>query len=280
MNEVVPAQPQQNLAAQSSGPSGALIEAEDSEFARKAGDIASSLVSTVAAWDTAKRDADKAIQNGSSVIPVVRSLERDESNLRAQIDRGEAMLSSPMFKPLAVDLGPFVHAATVAQIKHEIAKLLAAFPTKDDLTAFTAILFEEIIGEKPSWLMLAIACRHLRRNSKFRPSIAEVLEALEEADWAARRSAWIVRLPKYVAALKRYLAEAERLKPPKPPKPPKPTPLQQALADCGCYVCPDQEGYSVTDGVRRLAGPFATETEAWSWLEEHAFALCNDSSPL
>jgi hypothetical protein len=181
------------------------------------------------------------------------------------------MLANPMFKTLAADLGPFVNTATVAQVKHEIAKLLAAFPTKDDLTGFTVILIEEIIGEKPLWLTLGMACRELRRTCKFRPSIAEVIEALEEADWAADRIARIVRLPKYVAALQKHPAEAERL------RSPKPTPLQQALADCGCYVCQDQEGYSVIDGVKPLAGPFATQTEVWSWLEEHAPALCNGS---
>ena len=68
----------------------------------------------------------------------------------------------------------------------------------------------------------------------------------------------MMRLPKIVAALEQHLAEVERL------RPPKPTLLQQALADCGCYVCPDQVGHSVIDGVKRLAGPFTTESEAWS----------------
>jgi len=214
MNEVVPAQTQQKFAAQIFGPSGALIEAVDSEFARRAANIAWSVGGSVTAWDRAMREADKAIQSGKA-IPVVRSVELDEGYLRSEIDRGEAVLVNPMFKTLAADLAPFVNAATVGQIKHEIAKLLVAFPTKDDLTGFTAILIEEIIGEEPLWLTLAMACRELRRNSKFRPSIAEVLEALGEAHWYACRSARIVRLPKYVAALKRHLAETERLKPPK-----------------------------------------------------------------
>jgi len=33
----------------------------------------------------------------------------------------------------------------------------------------------------------------------------------------------------------------------------------------------------VTDLERDFAGPFATETEAWSWLEEHAVELDNNN---
>ncbi len=36
-------------------------------------------------------------------------------------------------------------------------------------------------------------------------------------------------------------------------------------------------GYFVTDLERDFAGPFATETEAWSWLEEHAVELYNNN---
>jgi hypothetical protein len=50
--------------------------------------------------------------------------------------------------------------------------------------------------------------------------------------------------------------------------------LEQALVGCGCLVSQDQDGYFVTDLERRFAGPFTTETEAWSWLEGHAEAIC------
>ena len=161
------------------------------------------------------------------------------------------------------------NTATRAQVK--IAKLLAAFPMKDDLTAYTAILVEEVVSEQPSWLELSMACREVRRNCKFTPSIAEVLEAPDEVEREANQRARIVRLPKYVAALQEHLAEAKRL------RPPEPTPLQQALVGCGCLVCHGQDGYFVTDLERDFAGPFATETEAWSWLEEHAVELYNNN---
>lgn len=270
MNEIVPVQPDQNLVARNSGPSAALIIAVKDELAQKATRLARRLLDLVKEWDgrlKAKHEAEKAIRIGSGVIPVVRnSPSRD--HLQYEIACGEAMLAEPMFQTLAADLAPFINTATVAQVKREIAKLLAAFPTKDDLTAFTALLMEEIVGEQPSWLTLAMACRQLRRNCRFRPSIMEVLEELAEADWHVRQSARIVRLPKYVAALKKHLAEAERL------RPPEPTPLQKALTDCGCFVvCGADGSYYVVDGQKCFAGPFTTDAQAWPWLKKNAVAL-------
>jgi len=197
----------------------------------------------------------------------IRNPPSPDDVLQEVIASGETMLGEPLFQKLCVELTPFIGPATVAQVKYEIGKLLAAFPTKDDLIAFTALMLEEIISRQPSWLVLAMACREVRRNSKFRPSIAEVLEALDEVEWVANQRAMIVRLPKYVTALQKHLVEAKRL------RPPEPTPLQQALVGCGCLVCQDQDGYFVTDLKRDFAGPFATETEAWSWLEGHAELL-------
>ena len=114
-----------------------------------------------------------------------------------------------------------------------------------------------------------MACRC---NCRFRLSIAEVLEALNEVHGKAVSTARMIRLPKYVTALKQcladlttYLAEVERL---------RPTPLEQALVDCGCFVCGDRGRHYVVDGAKCFAGPFTTETEAWSWLEGHAEAIC------
>lgn len=65
-----------------------------------------------------------------------------------------------------------------------------------------------------------MACRELRRNSKFRPTIAEVLDELADVKWEVREIGQMMCLPKIVAALEQHLAEVERL------RPPKPTPLQ------------------------------------------------------
>jgi hypothetical protein len=191
MNEILPAQQQQKVGPLASGPSGPLIEAIDGSFALKSEEVADHLRRTI-----------KYIRSGEKL---------GAQYLRAEIAKGEAILADSIFQTLADRLRPFVVTATVAQVKHELAKLLAAFPTKDDLTAFMPILGDEIMEEQPSWLALAIACRSLRRTCKFRPSIAEVLDAVYEADSAAGRGARIVALPKYVDTLRKFLIEAERL---------------------------------------------------------------------
>ena len=56
-------------------------------------------------------------------------------HLRDDIERGAAMLANALFQACSTaELAPFVKTATVAQVKYETAKLLAAFPTKNDLT--------------------------------------------------------------------------------------------------------------------------------------------------
>lgn len=266
MNEVFQAKPRQDLATRSPGPPTALIVAIKKEFAKKAGRLAYWLDQTKAKWDArfeAPSEVNRNIWGDEGVVAAARKLvkypgQTEIDHLRDDIERGAAMLANALFQALTAELAPFVKTATVAQVKYETAKLLAAFPTKNDLTAFTPLLMEEIVSEQPSWLVLAMACRELWRNSKFRPTIAEVLDELADVKWEVREVGQMMRLPKIVAALEQHLAEVERL------RPPKPTLLQQALADCGCYVCPDQVGHSVTDGVKRLAGPFTTESEAWS----------------
>jgi len=196
MNDLV-RPPQQKLAVRDAGVPVALIVALNGEFAKEVATDVWRIGCTVQDWDYDRKTA--------------RQEEEDRrSNLRAVIDRGEAILADARYRELAAELEPYIGTATLAQITHEITKLLAAFPTKDDLTAFTAILIEEVLDEKPSRLALAGACRRLRRKSNFRPSIANVLKKLGDAHWYADRSAKIVELPKYVAALKQRLADGER----------------------------------------------------------------------
>jgi hypothetical protein len=264
MNETMPDHPNQKPIPRTSGPSAALIVRLDGDLTRQAITLALRLRNTVTEWDAwlkSMREVKQATPRRPFNPP-----SRDDI-LQEAIASGETMLANPLFQKLCAELTPFVGTATVAQVKYEIGKLLAAFPTKDDLTAFTALLLEEIISEQPSWLMLAMACREVRQNCKFRPSIAEVLEALDDVEWDANKRARIVRLPKYVAALQKHLVEVKRL------RPPEPTPLEKALVDCGCFVTQDQNGFFVTDLTKVFADHFTTEAEAWSWLEEHAEAI-------
>jgi hypothetical protein len=272
MSEIMPVHLDQKVIRSVSGPSSALIVLLDGDLARRATTLAWRLGNTVMEWDAwlkSLREVEQAAPPSRRAIPF-NPPSRDDTLLEAIVS-GETMLANPMFQKLCVQLAPFVGTATVAQIRYELGKLLAAFPTKDELKAFAALLLEEVLSEQPSQLMLAMACREVRRNSKFRPSIAEVLEALDEVAWDADRLAKIIWLPKYVTALQKHLPEVKCL------RPPEPTPLEQALTDCGCYVCGDHGGYYVVDGAKCFAGPFTTETEAWSWLEGHAVELYNNN---
>jgi len=241
------------VALRNAGPSWSLASAFNSEFANKAATVANSIRNTAREWDAWHQSVRKEAQarrHGRSTIAVAGNPRHYENHLQAEIERGDTTLAHPNYQTLVTELEPYIGTATVTQIKIEIAKLLAAFPTKDNLTVFTAILIEEIAENPPSRLALAMACRELRRNSKFRPSISEVLEALDELDWHARRCAMIVRLPKYVAALKQRLAQG-----------------------LGCYVTHERDGHSVVDSGKLLAGPFVTMDAAWSWLERHGIEL-------
>ena len=275
MNEIMPLQPPQKVAPKISGPSVALLVVLEGGALQEAAKLTWMLSHVVEDWDTwlkAMSAAQRANPNSRLAVRDTPDPPSHDSILRGHIVSGEATLANSQFQNLCDKVTPFVATATRAQIKYEILKLLAAFPTRDDLTAYTAILVEESVSEEPSWLELAMACREVRRNCRFRLSIAEVLEALNEVHGKAVSTARMIRLPKYVTALKQcladlttYLAEVERL---------RPTPLEQALVDCGCFVCGDRGRHYVVDGAKCFAGPFTTETEAWSWLEGHAEAIC------
>ena len=115
-----------------------------------------------------------------------------------KIAEAEDLITDREFRQLAAALAPMLEVATVSHVKSEIAVLLAAYPTKEDLRLFTALAVEEIASDPPTRLTLAAACRDLRRTAKFRPSIAEILAAVK----AVRRNTalennarQIVRLP-------------------------------------------------------------------------------------
>jgi hypothetical protein len=70
--------------------------------------------------------------------------------------------------------------ATRADVTSELVMLLAAFPGKEDLSAFIRIAIAEIAVIEPSRLVLAAACQKLRRKSKFRPALSEILALLSD----------------------------------------------------------------------------------------------------
>jgi DnaA N-terminal domain len=71
--------------------------------------------------------------------------------------------------------------ATAQEIKRTLQILIGSFPnapSKADLSIYGVSLFDEVISESPSLRVLEAACRKLRRDSAFLPSIRDVLEAL------------------------------------------------------------------------------------------------------
>jgi hypothetical protein len=119
---------------------------------------------------------------------------------------GEAMelMDGNDFSDLVADIRAWCERATLAQIKTEVATLLGGFPGKEDLAAFAVLLVRYIQEKKPSRLELALAIRELHHTSKFRPSIAEVLQALKNQKRCRLSFAIMIpQIPYFIAQLQR-----------------------------------------------------------------------------
>jgi hypothetical protein len=102
--------------------------------------------------------------------------------VREAIAEGEVVLANHAFKTLARELEAALIPASRTMIKNQIGLLMACFPSRDvDITVLTVMMVEHVLEANPSRLELTAAMRELRRTSKFRPSIAEVIEALKDA---------------------------------------------------------------------------------------------------
>jgi hypothetical protein len=105
---------------------------------------------------------------------------------RRVVAMAELILASPEFKALVSLLEPAAELATLAQIKREVGGLIACFPSQADVSIFVAFAVEEVVIELPTVYALVATCRELRRTKTFRPSIAEILEALQ-----TKKGSWI-----------------------------------------------------------------------------------------
>jgi hypothetical protein len=133
------------------------------------------------------------------------SIPRDQ--LPTIIKQAEAALAT--HKPFLRDLQALTGPATLNDIALAVGELLPAFPGNVDLSAFIRIAAEEIEAEKLSRFELTLMCRQLRRKAKFRPSIAEMLEVLDETRVDARSGALpktLLQIGDKVARLKAQLA--------------------------------------------------------------------------
>jgi hypothetical protein len=126
---------------------------------------------------------------------------------RRVIAMAEPILASPEFKALASVLEPAAELATLAQIKREIGGLIACFPSQADVSIFVAFAVEEVATELPTVFALVAACRELRRTKTFRPSIAEIIEALQTKKGSWIRS--IVDIVDEIDSMRRIASEAK-----------------------------------------------------------------------
>jgi hypothetical protein len=127
--------------------------------------------------------------------------------IRETIEKGDVVLAA--HRSAINDLSAALVPVTQKDIAVEIADLMLAFPGKDDLAEFIPLLFEHIMVEHPSRLVLAGACHRLRCTKKFRPAISEVLEELTEVASRFRSIKPFANLKANLDKARAYLAEME-----------------------------------------------------------------------
>jgi hypothetical protein len=120
--------------------------------------------------------------------------------LATAISTAELMVETPEFKALVGVLKAALKRASVADIGRELAIVYACYPGKHiDVSVLVACAVDEVVREQPTLLRLLFAGRRIRRKCKFRPTIAEIVKALEHAFSAVRKAREIVELPKRLA---------------------------------------------------------------------------------
>jgi hypothetical protein len=119
--------------------------------------------------------------------------------LAKNIARAELMLVTPEYQSFVDVLRGAFAPASIEDITRELGLLFACYPAKDiDVRVLVACAVEEVIREQPSLLPLLLSVSRIRRTCKFRPSIAEIVEALDEVEdeSAMSRAREILELPK------------------------------------------------------------------------------------
>jgi hypothetical protein len=119
----------------------------------------------------------------------------------------------PHVQSMKAALAETMKPASPSETQNQLAVLVACFPNapKDTpLEVYGAALRADVEDAQPSRGALALACRNLRRDSRFLPTISEVLDALEVAETRLRHAAY--RLDDVPRIVERRRAEIERVK--------------------------------------------------------------------
>ena len=132
---------------------------------------------------------------------------RDAATLRDAITGAELLLTS------AAVIGRQLSEAVEVEPNEGIGRQLNAFveawpnASRSDLAGYGAQLALDVVERRPCRYALGSALRQLRQTSRFLPSIAEVLAALDDAQGRIRNTAW--HLAKLPAELDRARADLE-----------------------------------------------------------------------
>jgi len=102
----------------------------------------------------------------------------------------EAFVTSGVAAQLGLSIEQASRSATRPEIGTYIGTLVGCYPIKpgEDLTAYAERLVVHVVALKPSLLALELARWSLEKNSKWRPAISEVIDAIEEAKGLCRRA--------------------------------------------------------------------------------------------
>jgi hypothetical protein len=130
--------------------------------------------------------------------------------LAKNVAAAELMLITPEYQSLVGVLRAAFAPASVEDITRELGLLFACYPARDiDISVLVACAVDEVIREQPSVLPLLLSVRRIRRTCKFRPSIAEIVEALDEVEDESAMS-WareVLELPKRLDVAAPFLCD-------------------------------------------------------------------------
>jgi hypothetical protein len=175
------------------------------------------------------------------------------------IAKAELLAEDGTLERLKMRTAEATRPATRDEIATHVAALIACYPGNRD-PLYGRMLCEDVGAAQPSIGALEAACRHLRRTVKFAPAIAEMVEALTEAEKRLKNAAyWIEHLPDQLTKA-RELLERRRERTPEEIEEargrritPTPPPVVEKSADL-----PLSDGNPIEQALRSMQQNFAS----------------------
>ena len=136
---------------------------------------------------------------------------RDAATLRDAISGAQGLLISAA--AVGRQLSEAVEVETADTIRDQLDRFVEAWPnaSRGDLAGYGAQLALDVFNRQPCCYALRFALRHLRQTSRFLPSIAEVLAALDSEQARVRNTVWhLGQIPAEIDKACVALAAAER----------------------------------------------------------------------